>query len=62
MRQIRFRALELDSPSGINWVYGYYVAINGYYMTDGVPDLNQPVVRHYIFSDDGIRYEIAECP
>ncbi|EJK2192917.1 hypothetical protein NK499_002933 [Vibrio cholerae] len=55
-RQIKFRALELDTG---NWVYGGFVSIDGYAMSNGVPDLNEPVTRYYI-SQDGERREVAE--
>ncbi|OAE83132.1 hypothetical protein AWJ09_04330 [Vibrio cholerae] len=55
-RQIKFRALELDTG---NWVYGGFVSIDGYAMSNGVPDLNEPVTRYYIFQD-GERREVAE--
>lgn len=55
-REIKFRALELDTG---RWVYGYYVAEHGYYMNNGVPDLNKPVVRHYIIGDGG-KHDICE--
>lgn len=60
MRELKFRALELDSPSGINWIYGSFVAINGYWMNNGIPDHARPCVRHYIYSDNGTQYEVAE--
>lgn len=56
MREIKFRALELDTG---RWVYGYYVAKHGYFMNNGVPDLNKPVVRHYIIGDSG-KHDICE--
>lgn len=55
-RQIKCRALELDTG---NWVYGGFVSIDGYAMSNGVPDLNEPVTRYYIFQD-GERREVAE--
>ena len=61
MREIKFRALELDSPCGINWVYGSYSLVNGWWMDHGEPDYNKPVVRHYIIENSGYKFEIAEC-
>lgn len=58
MREIKFRALELDTG---NMVYGYYVKEHGYWMNNGIPDLNQSVVRHYIYGESGTRYDICEC-
>lgn len=55
-REIKFRALELDIGK---WVYGYYVAEHGYYMDNGVPNLNKPVVRHYIVDGSG-KHDICE--
>ena len=56
MREIKFRAMELDTG---RLVYGYYVAEHGYYMNNDVPDLNKPVVRHYIIGDGG-KHDICE--
>ena len=56
MKEVKFRALELDTG---RWVYGYYVAQHGYYMNNSVPDLNKPVVRHYIIGDSG-KHDICE--
>ena len=56
MREIKFRAVELDTG---RLVYGYYVAEHGYYMNNGTPDLNKPVVRHYIIGDSG-KHDICE--
>lgn len=60
MDNIKFRALELDSPAGINWVYGYYVREDGFWMNDNIPDLDKPCVRYYIFDGHGVKYEVAE--
>lgn len=60
LREIKFRALELDSPVGINWVYGYYVEEDGYWMSDNVPDYDQPCTRYYIIDRSGKRFDI--CP
>ena len=59
MREVEFRALELDSPSGINWVYGYYVKENGFYKVNGVNDENSPVVRYYIIDEYGQRFDVV---
>jgi len=56
MREIKFKALELDTG---NVVYGYYVAEHGYYMCNDIPDLNKPVVRHYIIGDGG-KHDVLE--
>lgn len=60
MREIKFRALQLDSPSGIYWVYGSYVMEKGYFERNGVQDISRPVVRHYIYNKWGVKYDIAE--
>ena len=51
------RALELDTARQIN---GYFYAENGYYIRDGVPDLERPVTRYYIVDGDGRLHDIAE--
>jgi len=56
MRELKFRALELDVG---RFVLGYYVAEHGYYMNNGAPDLNKPVVRHYIIGDSG-KHDVCE--
>lgn len=53
MRGIKFRALELDSSSGINWVYGYYVE------EKGMDYKNDPCTRYYIIDENGLKYDIA---
>ena len=55
-REIKFRALELDVGA---WVYGSFLSIDGYHMSQGVPDLNKPCTRYYIVQD-GNRHEIDE--
>ena len=56
MREIKFRALQVDVG---NWVYGYLVIENGFFMSNGKPDHDKPVVRGYIFDGYGRSYEIC---
>lgn len=56
MREIKFRALELDVG---RFVFGYYFAEHGYYMNNGNPDLNNPVARHCIIGDSG-KHDICD--
>jgi hypothetical protein len=60
MREVKFRGLELDSPVGINWIYGYYQEENGYWKNNGVDDLTHPVIRYYIVDGNGKKHDI--CP
>jgi hypothetical protein len=53
----RYTALELDTAQIVE---DYYYLENGYWMSNGKPDLNQPVERHYIVDVDGRHREIAE--
>jgi hypothetical protein len=53
----RFTALELETAQCVE---GYYYLENGYFMSNGVPDINQPVKRYYMVDDDGVHREIAE--
>ena len=50
-------ATELDT--GLS-VIGFYYAENGYWMNNGKPDLDQPVVRHYVVDGDGRHRETCE--
>lgn len=54
--KIKHKGLELDTGREL---LGWYVEEEGYYMADGVPDLNRPVTRHYIYMD-GVKCEVAE--
>jgi len=56
MTKIKHKGLELDTGREIE---GWYVEEHGYVMIEGVPDLNQPTIRHYLYQD-GIRLEVAE--
>jgi len=53
----RVTALELETAQCVD---GYFYLENGYFMNNGVPDINQPVKRYYIVDEDGIHREIAE--
>ena len=53
---VEFRALQVDRG---NWVYGYLVIENGFFMSNGKPDHIKPVVRGYIFDGYGRSYEIC---
>jgi len=53
----RYTALELDTAQIVD---GYYYLENGYWESNGKPDLNRPVERHYIVDEDGQHREIAE--
>lgn len=52
-----YKALELDTARQIT---GYFYAENGYYMREGVPDQDRPVIRYYIVDEDGVHHDIAE--
>ena len=52
-----YTALELDTAQIVE---GFYYLENGYWMSNGVPDTNRPVERHYIVDIDGRHREIAE--
>lgn len=54
--KIKHRGLELETGREIE---GWYVEEHGYVMIEGVPDLNQPTTRHYLYQD-GIKLEVAE--
>ncbi len=54
MRITKFRALELDSPIGVNWVYGFYVEEKGTDYKGG------NCTRYYIIDEYGQRFDIAE--
>lgn len=56
----KYRALELDHPKGIHWVYGYYVEEKGFWKNNGVDDKSKPVIRYYIIDEYGVKFDI--CP
>ncbi len=52
-REIKFRGLEMDSPIGINWIYGFYIEKHG-------KDYNgSPCVRYWI-NDGHEEFEVAK--
>ena len=53
----RCTAIELDTAQIVE---GFYYLENGYWMSNGVPDMSRPVERHYIVDIDGQHREIAE--
>lgn len=54
-REIKFRALELDTAVKR---YGSYIKEDGFYINNGTPDYEKPCVRFKI-CEDGIYYEVA---
>lgn len=52
----KYKALELDTAECVE---GYYYMENGYWTSNGVPDLNKPVQRHKIVDVNGLHREVA---
>jgi len=57
MREIKFRAWELDTA---NIIIGSYIKEDGFYMENGKPICGKPCIRYFIQDEDNIKHEIAE--
>ncbi len=55
MREIKFRAFELDVAIKR---YGSYVVEDGFYMSDGISNYEKPCVRYKI-CENGLYFEVA---